>query len=124
MLVSTRAQAVLGVPDPAAAAVRQVVTGLLAVPEARRALASELSGIGVTYPGITGRAEVPAAPDGRAVLIGTALPAGWDDRVETRSGAEPRLVRPDGYVVWSGGPGLAEALHRWLGPSAAAALRR
>jgi len=116
VLVSTRAQAALGVPDPDAAAVREVVTGLLAVPEARRAVASELSGIGVTYPGISGRSSVPAAPDGRAVLIGAALPAGWVGRVETRSGAEPRLVRPDGYVAWSGGPGLEDALHRWFGP--------
>ena len=119
VLVSTRAQAVLGVPDPDAAAVREVVTGLLAVPEARRALASELSGLGVSYPGVSGRAEVPAAPDGRAVLIGAELPAGWADRVEPRSGAEPRLVRPDGYVVWSGGPGLEDALHRWFGAPAA-----
>jgi 2-polyprenyl-6-methoxyphenol hydroxylase-like FAD-dependent oxidoreductase len=119
VLVSTRAQAVLGVPDPDAAAVREVVTGLLAVPEARRALASELSGLGVSYPRVSGRAEVPAAPDGRAVLIGAELPAGWADRVEPRSGAEPRLVRPDGYVVWSGGPGLEDALHRWFGAPAA-----
>ncbi len=116
VLVSTRAQAVLGVPDPDAAAVREVVTGLLAVPEARLAVASELSGLGVTYPGITGRAtDVPAAPDGRAVLSGAEPPAGWADRVETREGPAPRLVRPDGYVVWSGGPGLEEALRRWFG---------
>ncbi|MEU0791341.1 FAD-dependent oxidoreductase [Amycolatopsis sp. NPDC005961] len=115
VLVSTRAQAVLGVPDPDAAAVREVVTGLLAVPEARHAVALELSGIGVTYPGISGRAEVPVAPDGRAVLIGATLPEGWSGRVEQRSGAEQRLVRPDGYVVWSGGPGLEDALHRWFG---------
>jgi 2-polyprenyl-6-methoxyphenol hydroxylase-like FAD-dependent oxidoreductase len=115
VLVSTRAQAVLGVPDPDAAAVREVVTGLLAVPEARRAVASELSGLGVTYPGVSGRAAVSAAPDGRAVLIGATLPEGWAGRVETRSGDEPRLVRPDGYVVWSGGPGLDDALRRWFG---------
>jgi len=116
VLVSTRAQAVLGVPDPDAMAVRAVVTELLAVPEARRAVAAELSGIGVTYPGITGRAtDVPAGPDGRAVLVGAPVPAGWAGRVEGREGAAPRLVRPDGYVVWDGGPGLDAALHRWLG---------
>ncbi|MEV7040989.1 FAD-dependent oxidoreductase [Amycolatopsis sp. NPDC051061] len=120
VLVSTRAQAVLGVPDPDAAAVREVVTGLLVVPEARRAVASELSGLGVTYPGVSGRAAVSAAPDGRAVLIGATLPEGWAGRVETRSGAEPRLVRPDGYVVWSGGPGLEDALRRWFGTPEAA----
>ncbi|MCR6484639.1 FAD-dependent oxidoreductase [Amycolatopsis sp. OK19-0408] len=119
VLVSTRAQAVLGVPDPDAAAVREVVTGLLAVPEARRAVAAELSGLGVTYPGITGRAtDVPASADGRAVLVGAAVPPGWAGRVEGREGAAPRLVRPDGYVAWAGGPGLEEALHRWLGASA------
>ncbi|GAB3156824.1 FAD-dependent oxidoreductase [Amycolatopsis sp. NPDC004378] len=119
VLVSTRAQAVLGVPDPDAAAVREVVTGLLAVPEARRAVASELSGLGVTYPGTTGRAtDVPASPDGRAVLVGTSVPAGWAGRVEGREGAAPRLVRPDGYVAWAGGPGLEDALHRWLGAPA------
>jgi 2-polyprenyl-6-methoxyphenol hydroxylase-like FAD-dependent oxidoreductase len=122
VLLSTRAQAVLGVPDPDAAAVREIVTGLLAVPEARRAVALEISGIGLTYPGVAARADVPAAPDGRAVLVGAALPAGWADRVETRSGTELKLVRPDGYVVWSGGPGLEDALHQWLGQPTTAAL--
>ena len=116
VLVSTRAQGVLGVPDPDAVAVREIVTGLLAVPDARRAVALELSGIGIAYPGTTGRAtDVPATPDGRGVLLGAALPAGWADRVETRDGSGPQLVRPDGYVVWAGGPGLDEALQRWFG---------
>ncbi|MFI5588833.1 FAD-dependent oxidoreductase [Amycolatopsis sp. NPDC051758] len=122
VLLSTRAQAVLGVPDPDAAAVREIVTGLLAVPEARHAVALEISGIGLTYPGVSARADVPAAADGRAVLAGAALPDGWADRVETRAGAEPQLVRPDGYVVWSGGPGLEDALHTWLGQPTTAAL--
>ncbi|HEX3786573.1 MAG TPA: FAD-dependent oxidoreductase [Pseudonocardiaceae bacterium] len=117
VLVSTRAQAVLGIPDPDAAAVREIITGLLAVPDARRTTASELSGIGIAYPRTTGRAtDVPAARDGRAVLVGASLPTGWGDRVEVRDGAGPRLVRPDGYVVWAGGPGLDAALRRWFGP--------
>ena len=115
VLVSTRAQGVLGVPDPDAAAVREIVTGLLAVPDARRAVASELSGIGITYPDTTGRAiDVPVAPDGRAVLVGASVPAGWDDRVECRDGTQPQLVRPDGYLAWAGGPGLDTALRRWF----------
>jgi choline dehydrogenase-like flavoprotein len=92
-----------GVPDPDAAAVREFVTGLLAVPDARRAIALELSGIGITYPDTTGRAiDVPVALDGRAVLAGASLPAGWTDHVETRDGTKPQLVRPDGYVAWAG----------------------
>ncbi|HEX5405266.1 MAG TPA: FAD-dependent monooxygenase [Pseudonocardiaceae bacterium] len=51
VLVSARAQGVLGLPDPDAAVVREVVTALLAVPEARHAVALELSGIGIAYPG-------------------------------------------------------------------------
>jgi len=96
-----------------------VFTDLLAVPEARRAVAAELSGIGVAYPGITGRAtDVPASVAGRAVLVGAPVPAGWAGRVEGREGAAPRLVRPDGYVAWDGGPGLDDALRRWLGTPA------
>ncbi|WP_328608832.1 FAD-dependent monooxygenase [Amycolatopsis sp. NBC_00345] len=117
VLLSTRAQGVLGVPDPDAMAVREIITGLLATPDAQRATALELSGIGIGYPGTLGRAtDVPVAPDGRAVLVGAPLPAGWGDRVETRDGPEPRLVRPDGYVAWAGGPGLDTALPRWFGP--------
>ncbi|ODU04858.1 MAG: FAD-dependent oxidoreductase [Pseudonocardia sp. SCN 72-86] len=115
VLVSTRAQGILGVPDPDAAAVREVVAGLLAVPEARRAMALELSGIGIGYPGTLGRATgVPVAADGRAVLVGAPVPAGWEDRVEGRDGVAPQLVRPDGYVVWAGGAGLDEAAQRVL----------
>ncbi|WP_410623337.1 FAD-dependent monooxygenase [Amycolatopsis sp. cmx-8-4] len=121
VLVSTRAQAVLGVPDPDAVAIREIVTGLIVVPEAHRAVAAEISGIGVTYPGVSGRTvDVQSTSDGRAVLIGAELPPGWADRVETRSGAEPRLVRPDGYVVWNGGPGLEDALSTWFGEPAVA----
>ncbi|ONI84086.1 FAD-dependent oxidoreductase [Actinosynnema sp. ALI-1.44] len=113
-LVSTRAQGLLGAPD--VGAVREIVTGLLAVPEARHAVALEISGIGITYPGTTGRAtDVPVAPDGRAVLVGASAPSGWTDRVESRDGTRPELVRPDGYVVWQGGPGLDSALRRWFG---------
>jgi hypothetical protein len=54
----------------------------------------------------------------------------WSDRVDVVT-AEPGpdwpadtgavLLRPDGYVAWAGGSGLAEALHRWFGPPKAAA---
>jgi hypothetical protein len=67
--------------------------------------------------------DVPV--DGRAVLVGTSPPPGWADRVETRDGTEPLLVRPDGYVAWAGGPGLDAALRRWGGaPSTDTSRRR
>ncbi|MFC4949161.1 FAD-dependent oxidoreductase [Pseudonocardia sp. GCM10023141] len=125
VLVSTRAQAVLGVPDPDAAAVRDIVTGLLAVPEAHRTVAMELSGIGIGYPDTMGRAELPVTSDGRGVLVGAALPGDWADRVALQDGERPQLVRPDGYLVWAGGAGLDAALNRWFGrPGAAADLSR
>jgi 3-(3-hydroxy-phenyl)propionate hydroxylase len=31
---------------------------------------------------------------------------------------EAVLIRPDGYVAWTGGPGLADALTTWFGPPA------
>jgi len=115
VLLSTRAQAALGLPDPDATAVREIVTGLLATPDARRDVALELSGIGISYPDTTGRAtDVPVAPDGRAVLVGASPPTGWADRVETRAGTDPQLVRPDGYLAWAGGAGLDTALRRWF----------
>lgn len=116
VLVSTRAQGVLGIPDPDAIAVREIVTGLLALPQARRAVALELSGLAVAYPGVLGRAEEPVSADGRGVLVGADLPAAWADRVEARPGPAPRLVRPDGHLVWDGGLGLDDALGRWFGP--------
>ncbi|MBB4685396.1 FAD-dependent monooxygenase [Amycolatopsis jiangsuensis] len=116
VLLSTRAQGALGMPNPESAAVREIFRGLLAVPEARRDVALELSGIGIRYPGTTGRATaVPATPDGRGVLIGTPLPPGWADRLVSAGGAEPQLVRPDGYLAWAGGPDLDAAARRWFG---------
>ncbi|RST04266.1 hypothetical protein EF910_17050 [Streptomyces sp. WAC07149] len=67
---------------------------------------------------------------GRGVLLDLAeaplaAAAAWSDRI-TRvraraiSGspdAEAVLVRPDGYVCWAGGAGLAETLTRWFGPA-------
>jgi hypothetical protein len=48
------------------------------------------------------------------VLVAGGGPTG----LLTRDGTEPRLVRPDGYVAWAGGPGLGLdlALRRWFGP--------
>ncbi|MBT2402061.1 MULTISPECIES: FAD-dependent monooxygenase [unclassified Streptomyces] len=75
---------------------------------------------------------------GDAALRAAAAP--WADRVDTVGarphearaddpfdGADAILVRPDGYVAWTGGgagagpQGLAESLTRWFGEPAAAA---
>jgi len=118
VLVSTRAQAVLTVPEPDVLAVRTMVTDLVGVAEAGRLLAMELSGLGIRYgddPDLGGRAgEVALPPDGRAVLVGAHAP-GWADRVVEVDGPQPLLVRPDGHVCWAGGPGLDAALQRWFG---------
>ncbi|RSS54626.1 monooxygenase [Streptomyces sp. WAC07061] len=68
---------------------------------------------------------------GRGVLLDLAdapltAAAPWKDRItqvraRAISGtpdAEAVLVRPDGYVCWAGGAGLAETLTRWFGPAA------
>jgi 2-polyprenyl-6-methoxyphenol hydroxylase-like FAD-dependent oxidoreductase len=118
VLVSTRAQAVLTVPEPDVLAVRTMVTDLVGVAEAGRLLAMELSGLGIRYgddPDLGGRAaEVALPPDGRAVLVGAHAP-GWAGRVVEVDGPQPLLVRPDGHVCWAGGPGPDAALHRWFG---------
>jgi 2-polyprenyl-6-methoxyphenol hydroxylase-like FAD-dependent oxidoreductase len=55
-------------------------------------------------------------------LTGTVeRPDAWDDRVRLvraecpNPPAEALLIRPDGYVAWAGGSGLAETLHAWFG---------
>ena len=90
VLVSTRAQGLLTVPEPDVLAVRTVVTDLVGVAAAGRLLAMELSGLGIRYgsagggsdpnpdpdPELGGRAaDVALPPDGRAVLVGDAAHA-------------------------------------------------
>jgi hypothetical protein len=68
--------------------------------------------------------------DGSFVLLGPepgiACAADWSGRLRTGTLAEPFgrgwppyvLVRPDGYVAWTGAAaddGLTEALHHWCG---------
>jgi 2-polyprenyl-6-methoxyphenol hydroxylase-like FAD-dependent oxidoreductase len=126
VLASTRAQGVLLVPDPDIAALREVVTELLALPAANRYLAGFVSGLELRYelPGrhpLLGRALPDLDPTllhaGRAVVLeagerarypGTQVPgSGWGD--------EALLVRPDGRVGWvdDGYEPLADALARW-----------
>ncbi|GAA2251682.1 FAD-dependent monooxygenase [Kitasatospora cystarginea] len=145
VLENTRAQGVLGVPDPDVRVLRGVFAELLATPEANRRIAGMISGLDIRYP-IAGEPEHPLLGGrlprielrsgrglllwsaGRADLAGAVAP--WADRVDCAVGAATRdgadlsvLVRPDGYVCWvaEGAAGQPkDALHRWFGEPARA----
>lgn len=141
VLVNTRAQGVLTIPDTDLLALREVVGDLLTEPDANRRIAMEISGLGIRYP-VPGAAPHPllgarlpaalaaeaAGPlrSGRAVLIGPEphgeAAAPWLGRVEHVASAATAglLARPDGYICWAAaGPhdaaGLDAALARWFG---------
>jgi 2-polyprenyl-6-methoxyphenol hydroxylase-like FAD-dependent oxidoreductase len=136
VLVNTRAQGVLTVPDPDLLAVREVLGDLLADPAANRRVVGEISGIDVRYAGADplqgrrlpddlagpARASLLAA---RPVLIGAEVlrevAEPWGDRVDfVSASAAGILVRPDAYIGWAASgshdiDGLAGALAHWLG---------
>ena len=130
-----------GTGSPDVTAARELVTGLLRLPEVQGHLARLLSGMAIRYPmpgGDTHPLVGRPAPDldlggvrvnellraGHGVLLDPADEFGttakpWADRVD-RAGAltrtDPVLVRPDGYVCWAGGAEDVEpALRRWFG---------
>ncbi|GAB1511107.1 FAD-dependent monooxygenase [Actinophytocola sp. KF-1] len=127
--------------------VRRVVMSSMRITTVHRLNLEHLSGLTLRYPAEggskwTGR-RVPDRPlagggaarlfelfrDGSFVLLcpGTdvACAADWSSRLRTGTLAEPFgtnwpayvLVRPDGYVAWTGATadGLTDALHRWCG---------
>lgn len=64
---------------------------------------------------LTGAPLDAAAPwEGRITRVRARAEAGAID-------AEAVLARPDGYVCWAGGPGLAATLTRWFGPAGSVA---
>jgi 2-polyprenyl-6-methoxyphenol hydroxylase-like FAD-dependent oxidoreductase len=134
VLANTRAQSLLLVPDEENLALRGIVEELLSVPEANKVVAGMISGLDIRYPlpgdphPLLGR-YLPGleARDGRALVLAATdrlrtTVAPWSARVgyemTTREwGAEAVLVRPDGYVGWTGSDAasLTDALVRWSG---------
>jgi len=137
VLVNTRAQGVLTIPDPDLLALREVFGDLLTGPAANRRLAGEVSGIDIRYamaaapprsstglrlPDTALDSARPSLLAARPVLIGPphleAIARPWCDRLDTAAGNAGMLVRPDGYLAWTEPDGeqvLARALGRWLG---------
>jgi bifunctional hydroxylase/dehydrase len=151
VLRNTRAQGLLYLSGEEVEPLRAVVGELMTIPDVARRLSGMVSGLDIRYDlgpdthpllgrrladfrlGGTTVAETLHAA--RGVLIdvggsGLSEVDEWSDRVDVVT-AEPGpdwpadtgavLLRPDGYVAWAGGSGLAEALHRWFGPPKAAA---
>jgi 3-(3-hydroxy-phenyl)propionate hydroxylase len=119
---NTRAQTALARPGAHVDALRATMSGLLGLADANRRLAAMVTGLDQVE-----RAPDVALPTARAVLFGTAqtlaAAAGWADRVDlAETDGRERLVRPDGYVAWSGGEGLEAALSSWFGPASSRAL--
>jgi len=131
--------------DPDVAAAKDLFASLSQLPEVQYHLDDMLSGMGIRYP-VPGSDDRPPiglpAPDldlgptrlhellrsGRGILLDPLdkladLADPWSDRIDrTGHGAdtEPMLIRPDGYVCWTTGPGhstdgLESALGHWFG---------
>ncbi|SEH00102.1 2-polyprenyl-6-methoxyphenol hydroxylase [Nonomuraea solani] len=125
VLRNSRAQVALMRPGAQVDALRDVLSEVLALPEARAHFTGMADGTETDYaPGSpdprVGRFAPAPEPlcDGRGLLMG-AVVAGYDDRVRPAGpgGGDVLLVRPDGYVAWAGGgDGFGEALSGWFGP--------
>lgn len=107
-------------------ALRGLLGEVLTVPEARRFIARRVQGADTRYgddPNPLVGCWMPAPIDlrrGRFVLL---LPStihfdnAWADRLEVRTGPQPLLIRPDGFVAWAGDGDLRYAVAHWLGAS-------
>ena len=143
VIMQTRAQMALTVPDPNVTALRELMTELFAEQRTRRHIADLMAGADVRYDTtdthpLSGRFMPDLALDNgkrvadllhpaRPVLLDLAgIPgaaAGWSDRVDTvtttaNTALNAALIRPDGYVAWAsenGTAGLDKAIHRWFG---------
>ncbi|MGW0804632.1 FAD-dependent monooxygenase [Nonomuraea sp. NPDC002799] len=159
VLRNTRAQVALMRPGAHVDALREVLSEVMALPDAGRHFGGMVDGTDTDYaPGSAdprvgrfapalevvepgggagpARALAEVLRDGLGVLVEPAggrpgdapggAVAGHRDRVRVvraaaasdgAAGTEPLLVRPDGYVAWTGGwDGLGAALTTWFGP--------
>ncbi|MGV9298811.1 FAD-dependent monooxygenase [Amycolatopsis sp. NPDC003676] len=132
VLRNVQAQSLLLDGGPDSAAARSLFTELVQLPEVQYLLDDMLSGMGFRYPlpgsedhplvGLPAHDLGPELRAGRGVLMDPGnqfgdIAARWADRVHhVETGAEAKLVRPDGYVAWAGVPdGLEPALRQWFG---------
>jgi 2-polyprenyl-6-methoxyphenol hydroxylase-like FAD-dependent oxidoreductase len=141
VLHNTRAQGVLNNPgqDPDVAAVRDMFTDLLRLPDANRFISGMMSGLDTQYPGVgprmidldlttrDGPTRVSRLMNsGRGLLLsldGTPRSIDrWADRVDhviatADEDLDAVLIRPDGYIAWSStDPQPLEAvLAQWFG---------
>ncbi|WP_369394774.1 FAD-dependent monooxygenase [Streptomyces sp. CG1] len=146
VLRNVQAQSLLmdwaGTRDPDVAALKEIFTAMVQLPDVQDFLADTLSGTAIRYPmphtethPLVGRPspdmDLPGSVrlhellrSGRGVLLDPAdtfakVAALWSDRVDrVGQGAdtEPMLIRPDGYVCWASNPdGSTHDLERALG---------
>ncbi|MGC4087946.1 MAG: FAD-dependent monooxygenase [Polyangiaceae bacterium] len=137
VLENTRAQVALMRPDPLTSALRNIVSGLMTLPEGNRHIGEMLTGVGIRYDlgdddplvGTLVKDQRLALADGREAQLyelmedGAGLFVSPSERTLppsvryacTRGGAS-MLVRPDGCIAWTdaSSQSLDEALSRWF----------
>ncbi|HEV7649556.1 MAG TPA: FAD-dependent monooxygenase [Actinophytocola sp.] len=124
-LRNSRAETALLRTDPHTEALRELLADLL--PVAQRHLIELIHGLRIRYDlgdppaGTFAAGAVEHLRDGRGVLLAEqalhAVAGPWSDRVRCVPAAGGTLVRPDGYIAWTGTDpdGLRASFTRWFG---------